>query len=956
MRLSLASAVLFLSLLAGMGASPATAQGALDVTFRFIPDLTQPPISPVVRAYLPGQFNDWGPNTAGAIAVDAPSRMALVEALNEYRYTHALQIGQSYQYKVHYHRNASGTEWTWISDPLNPITVGPDANSVVQITDPMAFQPAREQNDQGLTYAVSAGLFGTEPFTGVSYRINAGEFIEGLEHFDAETGIFRVELPEPVESPIYFEIQATDAQNRTVSASSGIIPPVVIDLARPAGLRNGITYVDDTTVRFSLFAPYKQFVHLIGDFNDWTAGDEYVLYRDAQDADNVWWWIEVDGLTAGQEYAFQYLVDGVLRIADPYSEKILDPSHDSFISSTTYPGLMPYPAGETSGIVGVIHPGRIPYEWTSTGYVRPAYEDLVVYELLIRDFIGARNFQTLRDTLDYLERLGVNAIGLMPVAEFDGNLSWGYNPTFHLALDKAYGTRLAFKQFIDEAHSRGIAVIVDVVYNHAHDRSPIVQLYGPNSQNPFLTVPASHPYNVFLQLNHDSPFIHDYIDQANERWLTEFRVDGFRYDLTKGFMTSGPVDGYNAQRIANLKRMADRFWEVDDSGYIILEHFAANTEEQELSQYGRNLGFPGMLMWHNMNRAYSQSAMGYLNDSGMSSNLSNTYPPNRGMPLDGLLTYMESHDEQWLMYRNRAFGPQIEGYDVRSLETALERQKLVGTFFFTVPGPRQLWQFGELGFGWGISGEECLKPGDGSNGECPSFAPGRTANKPLPWNSPRQYHLDPDRQRLYKTWAALINLRRSHPVFTSPETVVNLRVGQGVPDRRIRLALDDVKVVIVGNFGLTPLAVDPLFHETGTWYEFFSDTALEVSDVNAPILLAPGEARLYATVDFPSPEPGIYAVSGEEGPAGAAAFRLETPFPNPTATEATVVFSLDQVADVRLDVFDLLGRRVARLVEGTLPAGDHSARLDAASLPSGLYVVRLSAGDRIATSRLTILR
>ena len=959
MRHLLGLALLILTPLAVLNAPAATAQPSIDVTFRFLPDLTQPPISPVVRAYLPGQFNNWGPNSSGAIAVDAVSRMTLVDELNEYRYTIALQIGQPYEYKVHYHRNASGTQWTWISDPLNPITVGPDANSQVQVTDPMAFQAAREENAAGLTYAVSAGLFGTEAFTSVSYRVNEGDFIDGLAHLDAESGIFRVELPEPLESPIFFELQATDALDRTVSISSGILPPSVVDLPRPDGLRNGITYVDDNTVRFSLFAPGKQFVHLIGNFNEWEPTTEHLLYRDrdAQDPTKVWWWIEVEGFTAGQEYLFQYLVDGALRIADPYSEKILDPSHDSFISSTTYPGLIPYPTGETTGIVSVIQPGRTPYTWTSTDYVRPAYEDLVVYELLVRDFIGARNFQTLRDTLDYLERLGVNAIGLMPVAEFDGNLSWGYNPTFHLALDKAYGTRLAFKQFIDEAHSRGIAVILDVVYNHAHDRSPIVQLYGPTAQNPFLTVPASHPYNVFLQLNHDSPFIHDYIDQANERWLSDFRIDGFRYDLTKGFMTGGPVDGYNAQRIANLKRMADRFWEVDDTGYIILEHFAANTEEQELAQYGRSQGFPGMLMWHNMNRAYSQSAMGYLNDSGMQSNLSTTYPPNRGMPLDGLLTYMESHDEQWLMYRNRAFGPNVDGYDVRDLATALDRQKLVGSFFFTVPGPRQIWQFGELGYGWGINGEECLKPGDGSNGECPAFAPGRTATKPLPWNSPRQYHLDPNRQNLYKTWAALINLRRSHPVFTSSETTVNLRVGQGVPDRRIRLALDDVKVVIIGNFGLTPMTVDPSFHETGTWYEFFSDTALDVTDVNALIMLQPGEARVYSTVDFPSPESGIYAVSDEDGgPAGASTFRLDAPFPNPTASGATVSFSLAQAGDVQLDVYDLLGRRVARLADGQLPAGEHGARLDTADLPSGTYIIRLSAGTETATSRITIIR
>lgn len=947
--------VLLVSVLFVTGAGVSLAQQTLDVTFRFLPDLTHPPIEPVYRAFLPGDFNNWGPNNNGHIPLGSPSQMDYVEDLDEYRYTIALNVGQSYQYKVYYHLNDSGSQWPnpWPSDPLNPN--GFD-NSVITVTDPMAFQPAREESGFGVTYAVSASLFGSSDFTSISFRINNDPEQDGLAHFDAETGLFRYELPETLPSPIFFRITATDANGNTVSAQTGLVPPIVVDMPRPDGLRNGITYVNDTTVRFSLFAPNKNFVHLIGDFNNWLPSEDYVLYRDQVSSNEVWWWFELDGLTPGQEYLFQYLVDGDLRIADPHSELILDPSHDQHIPPSTYPNLIPYPTGQTSGIVGVIHPGRPAYEWQSTDYVRPDMQDLVLYELLVRDFIGARNYQTLRDTLDYLERLGVNAISLMPVQEFDGNLSWGYNPVFHAALDKAYGTRRAFKEFIDEAHSRGIAVIIDVVYNHVHDRSPIVQLYGANPGNPFLNIPASHPYNVFLQMNHDHPFVHEYIDIANQRWLTEYRIDGFRFDLTKGFMTSGPVDGYNAQRIVNLKRVADGMWAVDDSAYVILEHFAANNEEQELAQYRREEGRPGMSLWQNMNRAYSQSAMGYLNDSGNSSNLNTSYPPNRNMPLDGLITYMESHDEQWLMYRNRAYGPTSGWYNVRDLTVALERQKLVGTFFFTIPGPRMIWQFGELGYGWGINGEECLKPGDGSDGECPPFAPGRTSEKPLPWTSPRQYHLDTDRQNLYKTWSALIHLRRSHPLFTSPDTDVTMRVGQNIAGRQIGLELDGEYVVIIGNFGLEPMNVNPDFHVTGTWYDFFNDEEINVTNTNEPIMLRAGEARIYSTIDFPSPESGIYVVSNEDGVSGGTDFSLSAPFPNPTMTSSSVSFSLSTPAHVTLEVFDLLGRRVTSLTDDVHSAGEHTVRFSTTNLSSGSYIIRLLSENNVATTRLIVIR
>lgn len=957
-RLLRCAAAATLAVALGLGPAAQAQQATLDVTFRFIPDLTQPPIAPVVRAFLPGSFNDWGPNTQGRIAVGAPSQMTFVEALGEYRYTHRLEVGRTYTYKIHVHRNASGSEWTWLSDPLNPIVTGPFSDSVLEVRDPMVFQPAREEDAQGRTYAVSASLFGTAPFTRITYRVNDGPEQDGLPHFDPATGLFRVVLPEPLPSPVYLRVEGTDAQGRTATAEVGLVPPVVEDRPRPAGLRDGITYVDDTTVRFSLFAPGKRFVHLIGEFNDWEVSQATALYRDRVSDDEVWWWTEVTGLTPGREYAFQYLVDGTLRIVDPYVEKILDPVHDPFIPPTTYPNLKPYPTGRTTGVVGIVHPGRTPYAWQTTDYVRPAYEDLVVYELLVRDFTAARSFQAVADSLDYLQRLGVNAIKLMPVAEFGGNLNWGYQPTFHLAVDKYYGPADALRALVDAAHARGMAVILDVVYNHADSPSPLVDLYGCTEGAPYTNNPARHPFNVFCDLNHESAATQRWLDQANRYWLEEFRIDGFRFDLSKGFTQRRTTSvaawsAYDASRVALLQRMADRIWEVDPQAYVILEHFAENREEVELALYGRDRGHPGMLLWNNLNRAYSEAAMGWLNAA---SDFRASYPPHRGggMPVTGLITYMESHDEQWMMLKNRRFGNRSPdgSYDVRNLLTALHRQKLAGTFFFTIPGPRMLWQFGELGYGGGSG--ECLKPGDGSHGDCAPSEPGRTDVKPLPW--PRGYHTQPDRVRLFQTWAALIRLRRSHPVFTSPETRVEMRVGQGVAGRRIGLELDSVQVVVIGNFGVTPVDVDPAFHRTGTWYEFFSDEALEVTDPNAPIRLEPGEARLYSTIDFPSPPRGIFLVDAEPPAPGPRPFRLDGPFPNPAAAVTTLGFTLPETADVRIEVFDVLGRRVLLAHDAPLAAGAHAVPLPVDRLPNGPYLVRLTAGPHVATTRLTVTR
>ncbi|SHK34857.1 alpha-amylase family glycosyl hydrolase [Rhodothermus profundi] len=728
--------------------------------------------------------------------------------------------------------------------------------------------------------------------------------------------------------------------------------PPIVDQPRPPGIEDGITYDpnDPSRVTLSLYAPGKSFVYVIGDFTNWEVDPAYFMRRDAPRPDSVHWWITIEGLTPGQEYAFQYFIDGTLRLADPFAHKVLDPWHDPFIPASTYPDLKPYPTGKTEGIVAVLQPGASPYEWQVTDFERPPAHELVIYKLLVRDFIARHDYATLIDTLDYLERLGINAIELMPVAEFDGNISWGYNPAFHLAPDKYYGPASDLKRFIDECHRRGIAVILDVVYNHATGNSPLVQLYGPTPDNPFINIPARHPFNVFYDLNHEHPYIQYWLDRANRYWLEEFRVDGFRFDLSKGFTqkdTDNDVEAwsaYDASRIRLLKRMADAIWAVDSTAYIILEHFADNQEEKELAEHGQQRGRAGMLLWHNLNRAFSQSVMGYLNDPNFSSDLTTIYYKNRGFPTPNLVTYMESHDEQWLMYRMRAYGARRGAYDVRSLPVALDRMKLAGAFFFTVPGPKMIWQFSELGYGYGERGEQCLR---GTGDSCPSIAPGRTDPKPIRWD----YRNDPLRMKLYKTWAELLRLRREHAVFRSPETRVRMRLQHGRPGRWISLEHPELSAVVVGNFGLEPLVVTPTFPQTGTWYDYFNGDSLGVDNPETAIELLPGEFRLYTNRYIGRAEPGLITVgiAPDATPAPPTSLRLEAPFPNPFRTAVTVRYTLPAPAHVRVAIYDVLGRRIALLVDGLQSAGEHVTTWKPTTLAAGLYLVRLEAAGRSET-------
>lgn len=958
-------------LLLGLAAArPAHAQDSLTVTFRFLPDLAVAPPASVVRAFLPASFNGWGqPYVNGSrIQPGHPSEMTFVPALGEYRYTQRLRVGTSHQYKVQYHTNGSGpTGFHWIADPLNPATIGQDNNSLVVVADPMLFQLAREENAQGAVEAVSAGLFSTQPITGLTFEVN-GVARDGLPHYDAATGLFRYVLAQPVPRGSQLKLTATTAGGKTVAAEVGRIPPLVTDAKRPPGLRDGITYdpLNARRVIFSLFAPYHDYVYLLGHFNDWQVDDAYLMKRDVVNADSVYFWLEVDGLSPGREYAFQYLVDGLIRVADPYSEKVLDPFHDAAIPYRPGSEEMYYPTGKTTEIVGVIEPPDIELPSVSPcppeTYKRPKPQDLVIYELLLRDFQDAHTFGALVDTLDYLQRLGVTAIELMPVAEFDGNLSWGYNPAFHFAVDKYYGSPRALRNLVGEAHCRGMAVILDVVYNHATGQSPLVRLWNasptgspaapPTARNPYANVSARHPFNVFNDLNHDSPATRYWLDRANRYWLETFGVDGFRYDLSKGFTqcpqggaggcpnNQGAWDSYDPSRLYNLKRMADSVWAYDPEALLILEHLAQGREEQELATYRTAEGRPGFLLWRKVMGPFNEATMGY-HDGGRS-NLSGAYfgPGGQGLSVPNAISILEDHDEQRLMRKNARYGATGPGgYDVKQTATSLDRMKTAGVFFFTVPGPKMIWQFGELGYG--AMNDECLPEQDG----CPG---GRTDVRDDGW----AYRFDAQRERLYRNWSALLALRRAYSVFTSPQTQVEMSLGG--PAKRLKLSLDTLQVVVVGNFDVAPREVVPAFHQGGTWYDYFGGEAVSVTDPNAPLVLGPGAFRLYTSRFVGYAAPGL-SVAREEPASLPGAAALGPVWPSPAQGRAHTTLTLAWPAEASLEVFDVLGRRVAVVARGLQPAGEHAHAFDTRAMAPGLYVLRLTTGGVVRTRSFLVL-
>lgn len=715
--------------------------------------------------------------------------------------------------------------------------------------------------------------------------------------------------------------QVIDADSFSVVVNKDV---VVEEL--PNDIIEGFNKTSDNSAVLSLFAPNKEFVYLIGDFNNWEVDPGFMMKRTPDDST---YWLELSGLDPAKEYAYQYYVDGEVKIADPYTDKVLDPWNDKYIGDAVYPNLKSYPQSKTNGIVSVFQLDQEEYNWEIENFNKPDQENLVIYEMLVRDFVITHSYKTLIDTLNYFEKLGVNAIELMPVNEFEGNESWGYNPSFYFAPDKYYGTKNDLKKFIDECHKRGIAVIIDMVLNHSYGQSPLVRLYWNSEQNRpsadspwYNEVSPNQTYSWGYDFNHQSPYTRKFVDRVNKYWIEEFKVDGFRFDFTKGFTnTSGDGWAYDQQRIGILKRMADKIWETDPTNYVILEHLASESEEKVLANYG-------MMLWGNMNHNYNEATMGY--NSGSKSSLSWGVYKERGWSEPNLVTYMESHDEERLMYKNLQYGNSSGNYDITNLNVALQRIKLAAAFFVTLPGPKMIWQFGELGYDYSIDFN------------------GRVGNKPIKWD----YYQNENRKHLYDIYSALINLRNEHDVFETEDFNYSLSGAT----KRINLNDSTMNVTIIGNFDVVSRSIEPKFQHNGTWYDFFAADSMTVLDVNASIELEPGEFHVYLDKKVAFPDKDIILGVDYNDGTLPSEFSLEQNYPNPFNPSTTINFNIVENGDYTLKVFNLLGEEVANLVNGNLNKGVHSIKFNAAGLSSGIYFYSLKGEGFTQTKKMILMK
>lgn len=897
---------------------------------------------------LSSNNTDWKYSKFGWATTDAAAKATWIAA-NKYQYTisnirtfFGVPAGETIRKVALLFRNGSGSQVQRISDPSVDmgnmyITVYNNALTGKFTAPPMEarFVPVPEPITK--TTGESIAITYTSNNTA-----NLQLFLNGAE-INSVTGNTLIQSTPSITVAGNQQIvgRVTDGITTHSDTINFFAAPAVNIQPLPAGVRDGINYEQgDTSAILVLYAPNKNKVSIIGDFNNWT---ESVNYQCNKTPDGLRFWKRITGLTSGTEYAYQYVVDNTLKIADAYTQKVLDPNNDPFITAATYPNLKAYPTGKTTGIVSILQTAKPAYTWQVNNFNRPDKRNLLIYELLLRDFVDNHDWKTLKDTLSYLKRLGVNAIELMPFNEFEGNLSWGYNPSFYFAPDKYYGPENGLKAFIDECHKQGIAVIMDMVLNHSFGQSPMVQLYfdaaksRPSAESPWFNTAAKHPFNVGYDFNHESAATQYFVSRVLEFWLKEYKLDGFRFDLSKGFTQKASCDAdgnncnqanwdaYDASRIAIWKKYYDTIQSKSGGSYVILEHLGVNDEEKELAAYG-------MMLWGNMNHAFNEATMGYLGGS----DFKGAIHVERGWSQPNLVAYMESHDEERLMYKNTQFGNASGSYNTKDLVTGLCRNEMAAAFYLTMPGPKMIWQFGELGYDYSINYCE-----NGTiNDAC------RTNPKPIKWD----YQQNADRKKLYDVYSVLLALR-NHPAYKNGFTTDRITWGLSGGFKWLKLTTDTSNILVVGNFDVATLTGSVTFQHGGSWYDYLTGQTITATGNSQIISLQPGEYHVYLNRNITNILTPVTDLDNQ-----AKNTRLSV-YPNPVTSNSTIEYELPFNTEVTLSLLNVNGQRMAQLQAGFKTKGVHQLPLHILKRnkpPTGLYFLRMQYGNASLTRKLII--
>lgn len=298
-------------------------------------------------------------------------------------------------------------------------------------------------------------------------------------------------------------------------------------------------------VAFRVWAPHAEHVSVIGSFNDWD-GDAHPMASEPRG----FWSVHVEGARIGDQYKYQLATPwGVIKRIDPYAREVTNSVGNA-----------------------IIHDPH--FDWGHDDFSIQSWNELVIYELHVGtfnddDLTQPGRFNSITTRLEHLKRLGINAIQIMPVGQFAGQRSWGYNPSHIFAVDTDYGGSLGFKRFIKRAHQVGVAVILDVVFNHFGPSDLDLWRFDGWSENDkggiyfYNDDRAQTPWGE-TRPDYGRGEVRQYILDNVRMWLEEYHLDGLRFDSTGYIRSIGDAgteeipDGWSLLQAIN-ETVAQRF-------------------------------------------------------------------------------------------------------------------------------------------------------------------------------------------------------------------------------------------------------------------------------------------------------------------------------------------------------------------------------------------------------------
>jgi malto-oligosyltrehalose trehalohydrolase len=440
---------------------------------------------------------------------------------------------------------------------------------------------------------------------------------------------------------------------------------------------------DDGTVRFRLWAPAARQVDLCLDdlrLDDLRPDDaNHPAHIPLEKLDKGWFELVTDAAHPGSQYRFR--IDGGQKVPDPASRFQL---HDVHGSSE------------------VIDPNA--FSWHDDSWRGRPWEEAAIYELHVGAFTLAGTFSSVGDRLDYLVDLGVTAIELMPVADFPGRRNWGYDGVLPFAPDSCYGRPEDLKELVQSAHSRGLMILLDVVYNHFGPEGNYLNLYAPQ----FFTARHHTPWGNAINFDGaESRSVRDFFIQNAQYWLTEYHFDGLRLDAVHAI-----IDDSKPDILTELAAAVRSSVGTDRRVHLILENErnqARYLQRTELckprtytAQWNDDIHHAlHVIVTGERDGYYSDyaerplellgrclvSGFGYQGEGSPYKNGETRGEPTTGVPLTAFVSFLQNHDQ----IGNRAFGERIHKVaDPRPVRAALEIMLLA-------PSPPLLFMGEEFG-------------------------------------------------------------------------------------------------------------------------------------------------------------------------------------------------------------------------------------------------------------------